>query len=32
MGLINGMLASWSAVVDERTLNFQDWLLTAFNR
>jgi cytochrome c-type biogenesis protein len=32
MGLINGLLANWSAVVDERTLNFQDWLLTAFNR
>lgn len=32
MGLINGVLVRWSAVVDERTLAFQDWLLTAFNR
>lgn len=32
MGLINGVLAGWSAVVDERTLAIQDWLLTAFNR
>lgn len=32
MGLINGMLVRWSAVVDEKTLAFQDWLLTAFSR
>ena len=32
MGLINGILVQWSAVVDEKTLAFQDWLLTAFSR
>jgi hypothetical protein len=32
MGLINGVLVRWSAVVDERMLAFQDWLLTAFSR
>lgn len=32
MGLINGVLARWSAVVDERTLSIQDWLLNTFNR
>jgi hypothetical protein len=31
MGLINGVLVRWSAVVDERALRFQDWLLTAFS-
>lgn len=31
MGLINGLLLRWSAVVDEQTLRFQDWLLTAFS-
>lgn len=30
MGLINGVLAQWSAVVDEQTLRLQDWLLIAF--
>jgi len=32
MGLINGMLVRWSAVIDERMLNFQDWLLSAFSQ
>lgn len=32
MGLINGVLARWSAVVDEQTLAVQDWLLNLFNR
>lgn len=32
MGLINGMLVRWSAVVDERMLGFQDWLLNAFSQ
>lgn len=32
MGLINGMLVRWSAVIDERTLAFQDWLLTVFSQ
>ncbi|MCA9867044.1 MAG: cytochrome c biogenesis protein CcdA [Anaerolineae bacterium] len=32
MGLINGVLVRWSAVIDERTLAFQDWLLTALSR
>lgn len=32
MGLINGVLVRWSAVVDERTLAFQDWLLRTFSR
>ncbi len=32
MGLINGVLVRWSAVVDERTLAFQDWLLNTFSR
>lgn len=32
MGLINGALVRWSAVVDERTLAFQDWLLKAFSQ
>lgn len=32
MGLINGVLARWSAVVDERTLSVQDWLLNVFSR
>ena len=31
MGLINGVLVRWSAVIDEQTLRFQDWLLTAFS-
>lgn len=30
MGLINGMLAQWSAVIDEQTLRLQDWLLASF--
>jgi cytochrome c-type biogenesis protein len=30
MGLINGVLAQWSAVVDEQTLRLQDWLLASF--
>jgi cytochrome c-type biogenesis protein len=32
MGLINGMLVQWSAVVDERMLGFQDWLLSVFSQ
>ncbi len=32
MGLINGMLVRWSAVIDERMLSFQDWLLSAFSQ
>ncbi len=32
MGLINGLLLRWSAVIDEQTLRFQDWLLTAFSQ
>jgi len=32
MGLINGALVRWSAVVDERTLAFQDWLLRTFSQ
>lgn len=32
MGLINGVLVRWSAVVDERMLAIQDWLLLAFSR
>jgi cytochrome c-type biogenesis protein len=31
MGLINGVLVRWSAVVDEQMLNLQDWLLTTFS-
>jgi hypothetical protein len=31
MGLINGVLVRWSAVVDEQMLRLQDWLLTAFS-
>lgn len=31
MGLINGVLVRWSAVVDEQTLRFQDWLLATFS-
>ncbi len=30
MGLINGVLAQWSAVIDEQTLRLQDWLLASF--
>ncbi len=32
MGRINGLLVQWSAVVDERMLGFQDWLLTTFSQ
>ena len=32
MGLINGVLVQWSAVVDERMLTFQDWLLNVLSR
>lgn len=32
MGLINGALVRWSAIVDERTLAFQDWLLRTFSQ
>jgi cytochrome c biogenesis protein CcdA len=31
MGLVNGALVRWSAVVDEQMLRLQDWLLLAFN-
>lgn len=31
MGLINGLLLRWSAVIDERMLAFQDWLLSALS-
>jgi cytochrome c-type biogenesis protein len=31
MGLINGLLAQWSAEVDEAMLNFQSWLLTTLS-
>lgn len=31
MGLINGVLAQWSAVVDEQTIRLQDWLLSNFS-
>ncbi len=31
MGLVNGVLVRWSAVVDEQMLRFQGWLLTAFS-
>ncbi len=31
MGLINGALANWSAVVDEQTIRLQDWLLANFS-
>ncbi len=31
MGIINGLLLRWSAVIDERMLTFQDWLLSAFS-
>lgn len=31
MGLINGVLVRWSAVVDEQTLRLQDWLLQTFS-
>jgi len=30
MGLVNGALVRWSSVVDERTLQLQDWLLATF--
>lgn len=30
MGLINGVLAQWSAVVDEQTIRLQEWLLISF--
>lgn len=30
MGLVNGALVRWSAVVDERMLQLQDWLLATF--
>jgi hypothetical protein len=32
MGIINGLLLRWSAVIDERMLAFQDWLLSAFSQ
>ena len=32
MGLVNGALVRWSAVVDERMLALQDWLLAALGR
>ncbi len=32
MGLVNGALVRWSAVVDERSLAFQDWLLQVLSR
>jgi len=32
MGLVNGVLVRWSAVVDERMLALQDWLLAALGR
>ena len=32
MGLVNGALVRWSAVVDERMLALQDWLLGALGR
>jgi heme A synthase len=31
MGLVNGALVRWSAVVDERMLQIQDWLLATFS-
>jgi cytochrome c-type biogenesis protein len=31
MGLINGLLAQWSAEVDEAMLNVQSWLLTSLS-
>ena len=32
MGLVNGALVRWSAVVDERMLQLQDALLAGLNR
>ena len=32
MGLVNGALVRWSAVVDERMLQLQDGLLSGLNR
>ncbi len=32
MGLVNGALVRWSAVVDERMLRLQDWLLASLNK
>ena len=32
MGIINGLLLRWSAVIDERMLAFQDWLLSALSQ
>lgn len=32
MGLVNGVLVRWSAVIDEQMLRFQGWLLTAFSQ